>query len=213
MQRYDWRRYLFCDVHRVIGFVPLMLWFRPRIRYVSEAAREKVSALGRNGGAVLVLNHASHRDPAYVNMCLRVRHKNILTANDLVKSRFVNWIMKKFGGILIDRKHFSADSYREILGLLRENRLVVVFPEGHIVRGDEIGPFRPGFVTFAKESGKPVVPLYIPQRRNPFRRLVVLFGEPLDPTQLKDENPRNAAERVRRTVIELKNITESENKP
>lgn len=210
MGRYDWKRYLFCDVHRVIGFLPVMLWFRPKVRYVSDTARKRVSALKHRGGAVMVLSHSSHSDPTYVQVCLPVRHKNILTADDLVKSRFVNWIMKKFGGILISRKRFSPDSYREILGLLGQDRLVFVYPEGQIVRGEEMGPFRTGFVTFARESGKPVVPMYIPRRHNPFRRLVILFGEPLDPEELKDGSPQEIAGRVRKTIIDMKKQLESE---
>lgn len=207
MKKYNWKRYLVYDIHRIIGCIPFLLWFRPKVVYINDEAKEKAKPFNKDGGAIVVLNHPSHSDPAYVQLCFLKRHKNILTADNLVKSKFVNFIMKILGGILIDRDKFSVDSYRKIINILKEDRLIILYPEGKIVKEDEgIGEFKSGFVSFAIHSNKPIIPMYIKKRHNIFKRLVMVIGEPIYCDKTNDKT--KIANMVREKIIELKDHME-----
>ena len=54
-----------------------------------------------------------------------------------------------------------AESIRAAREALRQGELVGIFPEGGITRSGEIQEFRPGFLSILKDTGAPVVPVYL----------------------------------------------------
>ena len=205
MKKYEWKRYLFYDIHRLIGWLPFVLWFRPKIMYISDEAKQKIKPFKKDGGAVIVANHTTHNDPPYMQMLLIKRHKNIISANDLLTNKFVNKIIRLLGGIMIDRNNFSLKSFKEIHNLLVNDHLVCLYPEGRIIKEEEgIGEFKSGFVSFAFSSGKPIIPVYIKKRHNILRRLKIVIGEPIYLDHNKKLNREEVASLTRKKVIELK---------
>ena len=110
---------------------------------------------------------------------------------------------------MIDRNNFSLNSFREINTLLKNDHLVCLYPEGHIVKEDEgLGKFKSGFISFALSSNKPIIPVYIKKRHNIFRRLNIVIGNPIY-LDRKSKTDRDAvASFVEDKIKELKDFYE-----
>ncbi len=72
------------------------------------------------------------------------------------------------------------DSFHEIIDLLKDDRVVSMFPEGHVSTDESGGmdAFKSGMVLMALKSGKPIVPVYVKKEKKPFARLKLAVGRP-----------------------------------
>lgn len=121
-----------------------------------------------------------------------------------------------------ERRAALRVSARETTALLREGRVVVVFPEGYPnidpsftpKSGDELLPFQPGFVRYAQiaeRSGAgpvPIVPAGFVYQRAPESgrwRIILRFGQAVRPDGAVSE--AGTVEAVERAVRELSETT------
>ena len=92
--------------------------------------REHLSSLK---GAVLICNHVHYLDSAMVAVAAWGRHVTFATLDQNFKLPIVGWLLKQFGCIpvgtsLKGTKLFLEQSEQ----LLREEKLVGIFPEGNL---------------------------------------------------------------------------------
>jgi 1-acyl-sn-glycerol-3-phosphate acyltransferase len=73
------------------------------------------------------------------------------------------WVMRRLGNIPIERGnvHTSITSMKSAEGILESGASVVIFPEGHRTLTGEPLPFKKLPFHFAKEAGKPLIPVAI----------------------------------------------------
>jgi 1-acyl-sn-glycerol-3-phosphate acyltransferase len=73
------------------------------------------------------------------------------------------WVMRRLGNIAIERGnvHTSITAMKRAGGILETGASVVIFPEGHRTLTGEPLPFKKLPFHFAKEAGKPLVPVAI----------------------------------------------------
>jgi 1-acyl-sn-glycerol-3-phosphate acyltransferase len=73
------------------------------------------------------------------------------------------WVMRRLGNIPIERGdvHTSITTMRKADGILESGASLVIFPEGHRTVTGELLPFKKLPFHFAKEAGKPLVPVAI----------------------------------------------------
>ena len=97
-----------------------------------------------------------------------------------------------------DGRDFSAT--RTAIRVLKDGRVLPIFPEGHIVpaSGRRIDEMKPGTAYLALQSGVPVIPAYIsgtPETNEIIASLYtpsrsrVIFGEPIDLSDLSACRP------------------------
>ena len=117
--------------------------------------------LPRQGGALLVSNHASFLDGVLLILYFP-RPLRIIARADPTHNRFFRWLAKDLGTIFIEPGKRSAV---ESIGTARQallcGELVCIFPEGHITRTGEMDEFRPGFLAIVKDTDVPVVPVHL----------------------------------------------------
>ncbi|MFC4694377.1 MULTISPECIES: lysophospholipid acyltransferase family protein [Geodermatophilus] len=160
------------------------LVFRPRAE-----GREHVPA---DGAAILASNHLSASDWIFMPLSLRRRVTFLAKQEYFTGTGVKGWLQRAFfsgaGQVPIDRSSATAaeDAIRTGLRMLREGRLLGIYPEGTRSPDGRLYRGKVGVARMALETGVPVVPVamvYRP-RRMPFgRKLVrvcVRFGEPLD---------------------------------
>jgi 1-acyl-sn-glycerol-3-phosphate acyltransferase len=120
--------------------------------------------LPREGGALLVMNHVSHLDPA-VDAVFVHRQKRVprfLAKDSVAKAPIFGRIFLGSGGIPVYRGSASAgDSLRAAHQALREGKIVVIYPEGTITRDPNGWPKRSftGAARLALENDVPVIPI------------------------------------------------------
>lgn len=124
-----------------------------------------IDHLPSQGGALLVCNHVSLMDAIWISAVQQRRIRFVMSRTYIENcSPWMRGLLKLGGVIPIQ----EGDSPKAILRSLREARevlekgfLVAIFPEGHLSRTGHMLPFKPGFERIVKDTGAPILPLYI----------------------------------------------------
>ncbi len=165
------------------------------------------------GGALVVANHISWADGVLLGLACP-RHPRMIAYASYFDSPWLGWFGRLGRIIPIGSSRKSmAESIRAAREALGQGELVGIFPEGGISRSGEIQEFRPGFLSILKDTGAPVVPVYLGglwgsifsfergrffwkwPRRWPYP-VTIRFGKPIPQPE--------SADQVRRAVEELK---------
>jgi 1-acyl-sn-glycerol-3-phosphate acyltransferase len=145
-----------------------------------------------DGGGLVCANHQSMFDPALVGITCQ-RRMNYLARDTLFRIPLLAPLMRFLDAIPIDREGMGLSGIKETLRRLKAAELVVIFPEGTRTRDGEMGPLKPGFISLARRSGVPLIPVGLDgayqawprtARFPRFGRIVVVIGEPISPQQV-----------------------------
>lgn len=177
-------RYLFMDFVRVTSFIPLWIFFRPKKIYENETARKKIK-----GGAIIICNHFGFIDPGRVMNAFWYRRIFFMAAQELYSTKLKSWFFTKMGCFPVNRENFNVRSFNTVRELAADNRVVCIFPSGHICFGDAIDKFKPGAVLMAAACGVPIIPVYISERKNVLYPTKVVVGEPIDVKKSYGQKP------------------------
>lgn len=111
----------------------------------------------REGGGLVCANHQSNLDPAVVGMCFSQRI-NYLAKQTLFKFP-LSIIINLLDGIPIDRSGMGIAGIKETLKRAKRGELILIFPEGQRTFDGEMLEFMAGFVTVAKRTKVPLIPV------------------------------------------------------
>ncbi len=139
------------------------------------------------GGLLVCANHQSYIDPVLIGMAFDRKVQYIARAN-----LFRNFL---FGGLIsaleaIPLERGGAGALRGLLETvkrLRDQKAVLIFPEGTRTLTGQLGPMMPGFVNLARRGETPILPVGIggayeswPRTGLPcFQRIHVSIGKPI----------------------------------
>lgn len=161
---------MFYHLIRLIGKPIFYLLFWPKI-----ISKKNVKIKGK---AVIISNHVSNWDPLFIAVVFR-RHIFWMGKVELFKSAvarfFLQGIAKAFP---VRRGEGDLAAIRHSFRVLREGKLLGIFPEGKRNKTGELGRFEPGTSMIALKNDAPIVPLYIKGRYKLFRRMKLTVGEP-----------------------------------
>jgi 1-acyl-sn-glycerol-3-phosphate acyltransferase len=145
---------------------------------------------------LLVSNHVSVLDPPFVGGTAP-RPVCFMAKEELFRIPLFGRLIRALNARPVRRDGSDMRALKTSLGLLREGRALLVFPEGtRGVEGGPLGPGKPGVGMLAMLSGAPVVPVFVsgsgaalPRGRALPRpaKVRVPFGRPL---VYKDEGKR-----------------------
>ncbi|MBI2437479.1 MAG: 1-acyl-sn-glycerol-3-phosphate acyltransferase [Lentisphaerae bacterium] len=173
-------------VYRISHFV-FWCYLRAYHRYEAHG-REHVP---REGGCILVANHASFIDPFAAGCSIWNRPVFFLARDNLFQhSRFLKWWTSSVGTLLVDRTRGDIRALKQALDLVRRGRLLCLFPEGTRTPTGGLQPVKAGIGFLIEKSGVPVIPTYIHGTFEAFPRgarwirpckITVSFGKPVTP--------------------------------
>lgn len=115
----------------------------------------------RQGPVLVASNHLSLMDPPVVGVSMR-RTIIFMAKEELFRSRFSGYFIRRFGAFPVHRGRFDREAIRQAEQTLAKGRMLVMFPEGHR-RGQE-GYTPEGYVgaaLIAMRSKAPVLPVGI----------------------------------------------------
>lgn len=176
----------------------LRVMHRPRI--------EGLEHLPDEGGVVIASNHESFLDIPLV-ACSTRRHVAFVARSTLRQSRFLAYVMRQSGVILVHRDRPEHSAVRSMVEYLKRGGCVALFPEGTRTRTGALGHFRSGAVVAARKAGVPIVPagvrgcraVFPPERRFPKPGPVeIRFGAPIDSAR------PDALEELQRSIRRLR---------
>lgn len=128
-------------------------------------------------GAILSCNHQSMIDPVILKARVNTGFRLIAKAS-LFKNKFLGWLLRKFGAYPVNRGGNDITAVKTTLGHLKNNKHVVIFPEG--TRGDsgDLAELKHGLVSFAIKTDSYVIPAVFRKKPKIFRRNTLLIDKP-----------------------------------
>lgn len=189
----------------LIGRVLFRVLFRSVYRWRVEGA-ERVP---REGGVLLVANHASYLDPPLLGSAAP-RPVHFMAKADLFKIPVLSWVLPKVKAFPVRRGAADRNAVRTAIDLLRQGEVVGIFPEGTRTRTGELLPPQRGAGLIALKAEVPVVPVALIGTFRPFRivrgiprmnRFVVRFGEPIDLTPYLQSEAKDSVDRINERMM------------
>ena len=171
---------MFHKICRVLATLFIKIFYRPKIKGLENLPKE--------GGFMLVCNHLSMID-CVVLVSLFKQKIYFMAKKEIfdkkLKEKFFRWA----GGIPVDRENLDLKSIKECFKKLKENEILVVFPEGTRNKKQEVDllPIKGGASLLAYKAGTKVVPVAMKSKFKIFRRNYLYIGEAYDYSEFKGQ--------------------------
>ena len=178
---------------------------------------EGVENLPVEGPVILAINHVSFWDPI-VAACSLTRPVSFMAKEDLFSIPVLGRIFLRLGAFPVKRGQGDMNAIRQSLGILKEGRVLGVFPEGTRSKTGTIQKGLPGMVLLMEKSKASVVPVKVYGTRNLLTKgwgnLAVVVGKPLTAEMLKapvgvDNRREWIADRIMQAMLELSKAKDS----
>jgi 1-acyl-sn-glycerol-3-phosphate acyltransferase len=151
-----------------------------------------VEAIPTEGPLLVASNHLSNADPIILEAAFP-RPLFFLGKAELFRNPFFRWVLRRFGGIPLERGTADRTAIRRARAVLEQGIALGIYPEGGRSRTGALIKGLPGAGLIALQSGSPVLPVAIygteffpvngevPPRRPKAlpRGVTVRFGSPI----------------------------------
>lgn len=170
----------------------------------------------RPGGGILVANHTSFYDPPVLSIsCPEEVH--FLARKSLFDVPVLGWIIRKLNTHPVHRAAADAQTFRQILQLLSEQKKVILFPEGKRSDEGQLEPLERGFSFLVQKAECRIFPAYLKgvyeawprKRRFPklWGRITCVFGSPIEWQEFEGLEKKEAQEKIlKRTEKALRQL-------
>ncbi len=167
---------------------------KPLLRAMYRIRVEGVANVPATGPAIIAANHRSFLDSVFIPLVVRRRRVTYLAKADYFKSWKTAWFFKAIGQISTERDggRRSQESLEIALDVLREGKLLGIYPEGTRSPDGYLHRGRTGVARLTLAAGVPVIPCAVigteevmPKAAKMPRlggrlKIEVRFGKPLD---------------------------------
>ena len=89
----------------------------------------------------------------------------------------IGWILRHGGIFGVKRGKSDIAAIKTAIRYLKNDELLLMFPEGTRHQDGEFGDAKTGAAMLALRTGVPIVPIYVPAEKRWFRWNQVVFGE------------------------------------
>lgn len=150
-----------------------------------------------DGPVIVACNHISMWDPIIVG-CSMPRQVYFMAKEELMKLPVVGQILRAVGAFPVKRGQGDIGAFRRSIGLLKEGKVLGIFPEGTRSKSGQIQEAMAGIALIVDKSHAPILPVKVygakgllTQKRG---KIGIIIGKPLYADQLtmpeKTENRR-----------------------
>ena len=147
-------------MNRFYSLVYAILWVLAGILFPWRSKNSE--HIPAESGVVLCANHTSFLDPILVLLAAtKKRQIHVVAKAELFKIPVLNWILKAIEIIPVKRGLSDVTSFKECLRVLRNEEVLLIFPEGTRVKEGQTVEPHAGAVVMAARAGVPVMPVYI----------------------------------------------------
>ncbi|MFA5250402.1 MAG: (d)CMP kinase [Parachlamydiales bacterium] len=198
------------------AFVLLCSWLFFKFFY-------RLEVLGANhlipGRGIIASNHLSYFDPPVASVS-SLEEIHFLAKKELFEIPFFGWIIRRLNSHPLTGSGADVGTFKKIITLLKENKKVLLFPEGERSLSGKLGALQPGLGFLAYMAQSPIIPLFIEgtyqawprDKKWPrlFGRIRVRFGSPIDPQEFVRLDKKTAIAQIsERLEKELKDLEKS----
>ena len=138
-----------------------------------------------------------------------------MARDTLFKNPFFEKLIRSLNSFPVKRGEADLSAVKETLRRLKDQRAVLLFPEGTRTIDGRISEFKPGLALLAKKTNAPIVPVVIDGAYEawprtsaipfPFVPIHVMYGQPLFPDEIKNYSSEDFVKIIHRKMIEMQN--------
>lgn len=166
------------------------------------------------GAAVLAANHRSYLDPVVLALTTP-RRINFIAKEELFQNPLFGKIITSLGAFPLKREKMDKSAYKKAIQILREGRILALFPEGTRSISGKLGNLKGGFIRIAIHCRVPVIPVVIrgTEKALPpgkkcvkLKKIRVKVGEPVkiySEGKEKDKIVQNLLQDLRKKMIAM----------
>jgi len=119
-----------------------------------------IENLPQSGGLIIASNHVSYLDPAVLAASLN-KKIYFLTKKEIFKNTFISFILKNLNAFSVDRENVDILAFKKAINILREEKVLGIFPEGRRSSNGELQELKLGTIKIAMKTGVPILPVGI----------------------------------------------------
>lgn len=139
-----------------------------------------------DGGVLLCANHIDNLDPPVVGITAP-RPVHFMAKEELFSVPVLGKIVPRLNAFPVKRGMSDREALRKGLGILKDGKVLGLFPEGTRSKTGEMGKGLAGAGFFALRSDAHVVPCAIIGPYKAFKKLKVVYGKPIDMESIKEK--------------------------
>lgn len=181
--------------------------------FTSILYRVKVNGkenIPKDGAALICPNHVHAMD----SVCVVAHNKRriyALAKSEFFKTKIVRWFGNTCGVYPIKQNSADIDAIKVSLKLLKEQKLLLIFPEGTRNGMAKGKPIKSGPILIAIKAGVPIIPVGIKGNFKPFRKVTINIGKPIDYSQYKTETKNkevisNLTNELMKEIVRLRDM-------
>jgi 1-acyl-sn-glycerol-3-phosphate acyltransferase len=150
---------------------------------IEVIGRENVPA---DGGVLLCANHIDNLDPPVVGITAP-RPVYFMAKEELFSVPVLGKIVPHLNAFPVKRGMSDREALRKGLGILKDGKVLGLFPEGTRSKTGEMGKGLAGAGFFALRSDAHVVPCAVIGPYKAFKKLKVVYGKPIGMESIKEK--------------------------
>lgn len=139
----------------------------------------------KDGGVLLCSNHINVLDPPVVGINAP-RPVHFMAKAELFNVPILGKVVSHLNAFPVKRGMSDREALRKGLGILKEGKVLGLFPEGTRNKSGELGKGLAGAGFFALRTDAQVVPCAIIGPYKAFKRLKVVYGKPINIKEFRE---------------------------
>lgn len=169
-----------------------------------------VENIPKNNGVLLCSNHINNLDPPLLGS-LFPRPLHYMAKAELFNVPILGPLITRLNAFPVKRGMGDRQALKKGLKILEDGNVLLLFPEGTRNKTGELGKGLGGAGFFAVRSQARVLPCIIFGSYRPFSKMKVVFGKPIDFTDLR-ERRASATTATERIMKGLQTLMDEERK-
>lgn len=130
-------------------------------------------------GYILCANHKSNWDPVFLAIIFSSKIK-FMGKKELFENKFLAVFLRSIGVFPIDREGRDLKSLKNSIKLLKDGKVLGIFPEGTRTHNINRKNIKDGVAYIAIKAKKDILPVEIVSTYKPFKKTYIYINEPID---------------------------------
>lgn len=193
---------VFYMIVRLLASFIFRIVFRIEVR-----GQENIPAEGR---LIICANHTSMLDPIMLAIAVN-RPISFIAKKELFKNKFLERFFLGLGAIAVDREASDLSAIRNSLRVLKDEKILGIFPEGTRVDKVDLESAKSGIALMTIKGKAPILPIYIDTNYRLFSRVKITIGKEMTfheqySGRLNSQDYKNISQEIMKSIYSLKGI-------
>lgn len=183
----------------------LLKWIFKILYRIEVEGIENIPARGRT---IICANHISNLDPIVLAITCP-RTISFMAKKELFSNKVLARLLYALNAFPVDREGSDISAIRKSLEVLKNDKVLGIFPEGTRISKIDINSAKPGISMIGIRSKSPIVPVFIDSDYKLFDKIKIKVGQPIyldnyHGKKLKTEDYKDISISILESIYSLK---------